>query len=692
VRPIVPLSFAEYQGQLLVGTTNGLLSNNMWLGDQKEIGRVLQVNPSAMVLSIDVNGTINSIERTGNETVLRCTIDRDVGELSLVGNKLLSSRLSPPGSFYVITNNTRSFAGGEVLIAVNEVVPVSLVGSPIMIRSAKSRIKIDFGKKVPNGSYVGHTLYTDHGDSYVVESQTETVIVVDREVPVGSITSGDKVFFANKDGTTTIFIKPKLPLAVNSLVGTDIRIVSSLTGDGEEVFRVGSNGMVSIKTNGVAPSKIQRGDRVLVERLHLLPKPGHNNWATTNDEDHYHELEFLGLLGGDVDGVESTQSTVVVSSGFGLGNSLLVANPSILAGAEIVFYHDSMPDHVFFRRIVSTTSNSIVVELGDLADWDFDSRLAPVISEGYKWSIDASAYGVAAAPVFVDFATGVHLLAADAAPGDTSITVVSAVGISEGARIRIQGGGSSQNAIVTAVDGETLSINGEVSFRFRTNDQASVIVLSNDVPSGSHYHFVRKGEIEQANVVGFLTFGYNAWHSHGVRHRCATVSHIINSDGLHTVALAGSGGKVWGYKDDKWSVLADVSYLTRQACNVTVMKEEQGSVVIGSSSGFVVFCDSESASEVVLENPLLTGFAPSSSSESEMSSASSASTSSSESSRSSLSSSSRSSSSSPSSLKSESSFSSSRSSRSSKSSLSSQSSNSSSDSSGSSDSSSSSSP
>lgn len=643
---------------VMFGTDIGMYyDKNSFANPVVSYGTVNGVGVNASISSIDINGFILSVNSSsvGNSIITVNILDIVVRENELVGKTLYITDLMTVEKYPVVKNSSYA-VGGENTIEIEGLIPAGYKNKRFVVAGETSTIYVSFDLPIKRGGLSGGVFYVttqDENNNYAskyeivnnssnsIDLKTQlqpqsTMSAKSSDLTIASIETkqdlqvGQDIMCFDSGGKLEVWVVLDEDFKDNALAGLTFRLVKSgalatqidtestdvaTTRDEDAAVRVFRNLPIDSNfKNGIlldVGELIKSGD-IDIERL-LQIKTGDSfeihgglfeamlsfgHKTTSTDVSHYHAVDNVNaIVSGKVSVINNYDASFVefdVSDAVNFDLELVQRNGDLFYGAKIVFTNLDTPNIRCVSEVIMHTSNSITVKTKSLTYWGLSGYDKLRISDGWDWTIDASAYGYTGDPIYDDFMILSRKAIDNFEVGSEYLEIESTAGILVGDKISIQDDtlSSEIHHVAQILSATRLEITSSMSRTYFKNRNVQIKVLR-DVFSNIqaiHTHQIRNNEVQTVIVREYLDHGYNSEHSHRSLPLISDVSALID-DGKEIFSV-GSSSIMYSSRDNggSWRAVVDFNLIRENEAEISGISAaamKNGKFAIGTTNGNV---------------------------------------------------------------------------------------------------------
>lgn len=594
-------------------------------------GETTKVGQGGIVVKIDINGTISSVN-SNNHVVLSVKTSDEITTNQLVGYQLYVIDLSSPSQYKIISNASKGTTG-EITIELDTPY-TSLWDSyrtkKVTIVGNQSNVYVSFDSPVASNQFQGGKIYIssnendNFGKFYDISSNTETYLTLSTIiVPRSSFSANNDSLIVGQslkimDSTNRIklFAIFDNSIELNQLIGYTF---TPYSGRGAIPYFIYSNTPYEIVLEPINISDLD-----IHPVLYLQPEPffvsgkgfrsfsGFNNKYTTITSDHYHYSSLIGQsLTGTINSI-TTNGTgymdLVISDTSGFDNSIVANDGTIIENCKVYLYNPSNMSYSYETLAVSYVGSILKLKTYNPDIWDTTSYSESQISSTWKFSIETQYNGITNNTIYHNFNALTQYLTQDLMEGDNEVWIQSTSGINSGDKIQIVdvGGRSFNTRISSVVSLQKIIIENNSNNTFTTLNSSAIKVLR-DTFTNNHVHRIKNAQIETLVISEYALRGYPSVHYHRLAPYIQDISDIALSDS--DLLVVGSGENIFiGYNSGNgWKLLTNLNNSLEwneeiEGISRIIIGDEK--TIAGTTNGQIFSNTSKEWTNVPLENPL----------------------------------------------------------------------------------------
>jgi hypothetical protein len=278
---------------------------------------------------------------------------------------------------------------------------------------------------------------------------------------------------------------------------------------------------------------------------------------------------------------------VVVSESFGLDDSLILENSTILKDGKIIFYSEK-GNRVYEEIIDLVFSTGILINISDPSHWNLNGQNSSGIDSTYRWEIDVKGYGKTIGTTYSGVIVYSTKLEQNITVGKKIVWVSNIDPFLTGDTVELfDSSGSVQKTRVVSIS-NFIEIQNPAEKTFSTVFGASIRILR-DTFDGDHQHSIKSGEVYSTLVEKYKLAGYAFSHNHVLSSMISDVS-CINDSGNGKIYVGGDSKQILSSYDYGETWQEEVNLGAEGECTTATCIETNanGHVFIGTGCGFII--------------------------------------------------------------------------------------------------------
>jgi hypothetical protein len=192
--------------------------------------------------------------------------------------------------------------------------------------------------------------------------------------------------------------------------------------------------------------------------------------------------------------------------------------------------------------------------------------------------------------------------------GDSNVKVVSTTGIYAGDKVEITDETFKKeiNYVSNILGNNIIVLENEILNKYSKVNNPLLKVLR-DSFTNNHVHKIKKCQMETLNIIDYLPYGYNNYHSHSPLPALNTVLKIIEKD--ENISAIGSSSKIFSTDDiySNWECIKDLNSSLEnndKILSITDIILKDNKYVVGTENGYIA-TESSSKEIIPLEKPII---------------------------------------------------------------------------------------
>jgi len=574
VRPWAVNSIHEdSEKRISLGSSVGMLwdGGGLFSEERKRDGSVVSVGNRAVISSVNISGTVESVIPLATTSVMSASVDQKIRSNELKDMSIIFISSIPQ---LKVVSNSATKPDGTVDLVVDGSTTDVKNGYRFTIRGEGIRLYVTFdgliGKdELKGGSLVPEPISSEAGlvrenlAIFTVAGNTSEYIDLSADYvaplgydPFSVMIPGTAILSSDSEGVVPVTVDFDTQRGRNELRGNQMMVRGSEVPDDGEIDIVGNNEIVIFVkesyTAGDATysvfNTLENGIDFYLSGLPFFPRNSFSDKKSSFHNGHRHQMSMIaGPITGQVDSfgvVTASRVELVLTEASKLSDSFLVANPTLFAGADVLVYDPDNTEVYYELEVASCSANSITVVRKD-SSFDFSGADSKKIGSGYNVSLVTIGYGrTTNTELNSNYVVTRSKLTDDALRSTSTFTVVSTSGIQVGGRVKIvDDNGLSFESSVSVVSGLQVTITGTMPYDFLVTNNAmaevpywTVVVadeaVAADVDSGDITVQVSDASLVNENDIAVFYDNLNTYEEHvvlGVIGNVVTMSDEINA-------------------------------------------------------------------------------------------------------------------------------------------------------------------